>query len=424
MNKRKKLVSILAGVMAIIMLLTLLLSLIPTEVFAASSSEIRDQINALESEKEALQEKMDALDQQRDDNLSEIQQLLDQKLLIDQEIGLLHAQISNINEQIAAYSLLIADKQDELDAAQARHQELTAKNKDRIRAMEEDGGLSYWSVLFKANSFSDLLDRLSMIEEIAAADQRRLEELSQAAQEVKTAREELSTEKTSLESTKAELDESQAVLDEKRAEADELITLLLARGEELSALMDDMEEQEESLLSEIAAQEQEYNEAKQREYEQWLSTSIPDPTEEEDEDEDEDEEYFIGGDWIVPCSYVYVSSPFSPNRLHPVLGYVTAHQGIDLAAYQGTPIYASRGGTVTSATYNESGGYYVTINHGDGFSSTYLHMTHYVVSRGEYVSQGELIGYVGSTGYSTGPHLHFGIFLNGVAVNPANYIAF
>jgi murein DD-endopeptidase MepM/ murein hydrolase activator NlpD len=99
------------------------------------------------------------------------------------------------------------------------------------------------------------------------------------------------------------------------------------------------------------------------------------------------------------------------------------HNGVDLAGISGTPIYAARSGKVTTATYGSSGGYYVNINHGDGFSSIYLHMTHYIVSAGQYVNQGQVIGYMGSTGASTGPHLHFGIAYNGVYVNPANYIS-
>ena len=98
------------------------------------------------------------------------------------------------------------------------------------------------------------------------------------------------------------------------------------------------------------------------------------------------------------------------------------HNGVDLACAQGTPIYAARSGQVTVAKYGTDAGYYVSINHGDGFASVYMHMTHYVVGVGQYVSQGQLIGYVGSTGASTGPHLHFGISKNGEYVNPMNYI--
>ena len=98
------------------------------------------------------------------------------------------------------------------------------------------------------------------------------------------------------------------------------------------------------------------------------------------------------------------------------------HKGVDLDAAKGTPIYASRSGYVTVAKYHYLSGNYVTINHQDGYSSTYLHMTHYVVGVGDYVKAGQVIGYVGSTGRSTGPHLHFGIMKNGVYVNPMDYI--
>ena len=125
--------------------------------------------------------------------------------------------------------------------------------------------------------------------------------------------------------------------------------------------------------------------------------------------------------WLTPVPYYTLTSPFG-MRLHPVYGYYRMHNGVDLACAQGTPIYASRSGKVTLATYGKDAGYYVSLNHGDGFASVYMHMTHYIVSAGQYVEQGQVIGYVGSTGASTGPHLHFGISYNGTYVNPMNYI--
>ena len=118
-----------------------------------------------------------------------------------------------------------------------------------------------------------------------------------------------------------------------------------------------------------------------------------------------------------------LTSPFG-NRVSPTTGASTYHQGVDLSAPSGTPIYATRGGQVSAATYGSAAGYYVRINHMDGFSSIYMHMTHYVVSAGQNVTAGQLIGYVGQTGVATGNHLHFGISYNGAYVNPANYVAF
>ena len=99
------------------------------------------------------------------------------------------------------------------------------------------------------------------------------------------------------------------------------------------------------------------------------------------------------------------------------------HYGVDLAAGAGTPIYAVKSGTVTTATYSRVNGYYVSISHNDGFGSLYAHMTNYVVSVGDYVNQGDIIGYVGSTGWSTGAHLHFEVFYGGANVNPMDYIS-
>ena len=125
--------------------------------------------------------------------------------------------------------------------------------------------------------------------------------------------------------------------------------------------------------------------------------------------------------WKVPIKYTAFTSPYG-WRTHPIYGTKKFHYGVDLAAPTGTPIYATRSGTVDTAAFHSSMGYYVQINHGDGYKSIYMHMTRYTVKAGQHVGQGEVIGYCGSTGASTGPHLHFGISKNGSYVNPANYI--
>ena len=199
MKKRKRMVSILAGIMAFIMLLSLVLGLLPTRAHAASSSEIRKQINQLKKEKEEIKDKIAEVKEQYKENENEIVDIISRKNVIDQEIQLLYTQIQNMNDQLSAYNILIADKQDELDVAEDRYAVLSDENKIRIRTMEEEGELSYWEVLFKANSFSDLLDRLNIVEEIAASDNRRLRELSEAADQVAIAQDELQGEKAEME---------------------------------------------------------------------------------------------------------------------------------------------------------------------------------------------------------------------------------
>ena len=297
MKNRKKWVSLMAGIMAAIMLLSLIMSLIPTHVHAASSSEIKKQIAALKEEKKEIDAQLKEVKSQFDANADEIEGIVAQKDSIDQEIQLLHQQIDNINQQVATYSLLIADKQDELDDANARLEELNRKNKERLRAMEEEGEISYWSIIFKANDFSDLLDRISMVQEINAADQRRLEEISTVAKQVSSVQAELVTEKADLEATKAELDAAEITLGEKRAEADELLTELIAKGEEFELLIDESEELQSDLMNEIAQAEKDLKEA---EYKEWLATYVPPTTRPSGNDTTPSTQAPSSSGWIKP----------------------------------------------------------------------------------------------------------------------------
>ena len=188
MENKKRFVSVTAGIVAFAMVLGLVFNILP-QAQAASSSEIKQQIEQLEKEQQALKDKHQELEGQRQENLSQMSAIVEEKNIIDQQIGLLNEQMSVINAQISAYAVLISDKQQELDEAEERLAELQQKNKERIRAMEEEGQLNYWKVLFRANSFSDLLDRLYMIEEINAADRIRMQQLTDAADAVAAAKE-------------------------------------------------------------------------------------------------------------------------------------------------------------------------------------------------------------------------------------------
>ena len=426
MKNRKRLVSVLAGVMAAVLLLTLLMSILPTFAGAASSGEIRKQIIALQQERKEVQNQIADVKKQYKENENEIADLIAQKNVVDQEIQLLNTQIININEQISAYNLLIADKQDELDTAEDRLEALNQENKERIRTMEEEGEVSYWEVLFKANSFSDLLDRLNMVEEIAASDKRRLQELSDAANKVEEAQAELETEKGELETTKKDLDDTQAEMNEKNKESEALLQELLQKADDLQALEEECKEQENAFLKQIAAMEVQFNAAKQREWEAWKATSVPATTagggSSGSGGNSGGNSGGSSGGWQVPCSYTSITSPFG-NRNSPTSGASTYHQGVDLDTGTGDPVYASRAGVVTVAGWGNAAGNYVQINHQDGFSSIYMHLSSYCVSAGQIVSAGQLIGATGATGITTGDHLHFGISYNGVYVNPCNYVA-
>ncbi len=428
---KKKLISIVAGVLAVVLVLSLVLGLLIPSASAASSSQIKQEIDKLNEKNEAMQSQIDALKNQQSSNLSDISEMVNQKSVIEQQVGLLHAQVQNVNEQIAAYSVLIADKQEELDASELYLKELNDKHKERIRIMEEGGQLSYWSVLFQANNFSDFLDRMNMIQEIEASDNRRLTELKTAALKVAEAKDALLTEKDALQKTKEDLAVMQAELKVKSKEAEDLLAQLVAKGEEFEKAMLDYESDLAELEKEIAQKESDYKLAKEEEMKSDYGVG-------------DHGNYGSGGGlggsvktdsngirWVVPCDYANISSAYG-WRTHPVYHDKRFHHGVDMNAdclmddATGTtdsPIYAARGGVVIVSKYHWASGYNVTIDHGDGYRSTYMHMCEFpYVNEGDFVTAGQIIGCIGTTGTSTGDHLHFGIYYNGDSVNPMNHI--
>ena len=403
----KRMIRIVAAVIAV-----LLVGAVPVQ--ALTSDQIKEEIEELEKESRQLQEQMDELEQQLTENFEHMEEMVAQKSAIDQQVVLLSGQVDNINSQIKSYGLLIADQQEVLDGARERLETLNEKYKERIRAMEEEGDLSYWSVLFRSRSFADFLDRLNMVREIAAADRQRLAELEAAADAVAEAKQTLEDQKTDLEETRSQLHGVQLALARKREEADKLLQEMVAREEEFQQLLEQSEEKQTQLMEELAQKEDAYDKAL---YEEWLATYVPPVTQEPTPDIPKDD-----SDWMTPVPYYTLSSAFG-MRLHPILGIYRMHNGIDMACAAGTPIYASRGGLVEVAGYQADGaGNYIQLNHGDGFRSIYMHMTNYIVKQGDYVAPGQIIGYVGNTGLSKGNHLHFGISYNGTYVNPMEYI--
>jgi len=426
---RKRIVSIMAGIMAALMLLGLLLGLFAGSVSAAndkqSSSEIKQEIEALEKENEKMEQALNDLKNDINTNLNEIDGIMERKNLVEQQISLLNSQIRNANEQIAAYALLIADKQAELDTAEAYLKKLNEQNKERIRAMEEGRQYSYWSILIQARSLSDLLDRLNMVQEIAMSDQHRLEQMDAAAKKVAEAKDALVAERAALEASKEGLALKQQEQNAKKEEVAELLNQLIAKGDELDAKKEQFEKDLADAEQKLAELEHDYEVAIDREEEekrlnQYLSSNGGGVNTDAE-----------GRKWVIPCHYTRISSRFGP-RPDPFTGKPGAyHKGLDLASpcymrddgTTGSPIYATRGGVVIRAGWGDSEGWYVTIDHGDGFRSIYMHMCcRPFVTEGQTVYAGDVIGCIGTTGSSTGNHLHFGISYNGTYVNPAYYI--
>ena len=394
--------------MALILSAVMLLGTLPLPASAASSAEIQKQINALKSQNAEIQKQIDAAQGQYEANYSDMEAMAAEKIAIDQELTLINSKIEITNQEIQAYGQLIADTQEELEAAREELRTLSDAHRERVRVMEEEGKISYWEVLFQANSFTDLLDRINMVEEINAADRRRMEQMRIAADIVTATQMNLESGKAEREIVRQQLSEDEQLLAEKQTQYDSILLELEKKSEEYAILVAESELLQEELMQEIAAKEVELKEAKHDEYLRQLALKGDNPP--------------SNATWITPVSGFRLTSAFG-MRKHPVLKVNRMHNGVDMACAAGTPIYATRAGTVTTASYQANGaGNYVSINHLDGFSSIYMHMTHYVVSKGQSVSQGQLIGYVGNTGISTGDHLHFGVSYAGTYVNPLAYI--
>lgn len=424
-SSRTKIVRIISIVLAVVILLSLVSTALIVMVHAASSSEIKSKLADLRAKQAEIQKQSDELEKSIAENKDQTKTLVSQKAEIDQEMEMSRQKIENLNEQIQQLNLLIAEKQTELEASVAKEEALQKQYKARLRSMEETGSVSYWSILFRASSFSDLLDRVDMIREIAESDQLMLKQLSAATQAVETERADLEQQKLNLQQAEDDLAVEQAELETKRAKADTLITQMQAEYASLSDEFLAAEADEAAVREQIKKTETDYFNAlaKEQAAAAAAAAAANKPSSGSNSSSSSSSGGASSGGFAFPLAYsTGVTCAYGP-RVHPINGNKSFHYGVDLAAGMNTEIYATKSGTVTGATYGEANGYYVTINHGDGYSSIYAHMTNYVVSVGDSVKQGQLIGYVGTTGWSTGPHLHFEILYNGSNVNPMNYIS-
>ena len=238
-----------------------------------------------------------------------------------------------------------------------------------------------------------------------------MQELKQAAKQVEDAKTELSADQAVLQAKRVSLDAVEVELADKREAAGELLLEIKAQGDEYKEMIQESEELQDLVMAEVAQKNEEYEDAK---YKEWLASQRPATGGAATES--------AGYTWLMPCTYWSMTSPFG-YRYHPISGIYKMHNGVDLAGAEGTPILATRSGVVTVASYQEGGaGWYVALKHDDVYGSIYMHMTHYIVSPGQYVEAGQVIGYMGTSGGSTGVHLHFGISKNGQYVNPADYV--
>lgn len=405
----KKFRSVVCLILAALMLFSVVFSALGSiGALAVSQSDI----DALEAEKDVISAQKEEVGLQISDLQTQQATIIEQKEALDAQNELARQEIEIINEQIEIYEKLIEEKEEELEDAIDQEEYQKERFRARMRALQENGTLGYITFILQAESFSDLLTRVDNISEIMSSDQA-LEEKYIAAREnvevVKAEYEEIQEQQLiKLEESEAR----KAELEEEIAEASELIAELEADIEAFEVEYAANEAAEYALQLEIKEATDAFNEAQELLKAQIAAGSTSSSA------------YVEGSGsfmWPTP-GWNTVTSPFG-WRIHPIFLTEKYHSGIDIAANSGTSIYASDGGTIQTAVYSSSYGNYVVVNHGNGYTTLYAHMSSMAVSVGQTVSQGEVIGYVGSTGWSTGPHLHFEISLNGSQIDPEPFFS-
>lgn len=373
----------------------MVLPVLPDVVVLPASAVTQAEINQMKEDAAALKKQRAELQKQLKAIQADKSKALDQKALLEQQINATQAEINNIAAQITQYDQLIAQKETELAATEEKERaqyELFCK---RVREMEEQGEVSYWSILFSSDDFSDLLDNAMMVEEIMDYDNQVMNELIAIREQIEADKTALETARQEQKDAKAEQEAAKAELKSQQAQVDALITEISGQESQVKAAEAKLQAAANAADAEIRAAERE------------LASQIANVPSES------------GFLWPLPGRY-NLSSLYG-SRKHPVTGKANNHTGIDVPAPSGTPIQACKSGVVTTSTYNNSYGNYVVVSHSDGTSTLYAHMSRRNASKGQTVSQGQVIGYVGTTGSSTGNHLHLEIRVNGSRRDPINY---
>ncbi len=354
----------LAGLLAALMLLSVVFSALP--IRAASQSAV----DALRQELSETSERKKEIEAELKDLSADKKALSAQIVKLDEQIATAEAEIELQEQLVTELGNQIAEQEVALQQAQADQEEQYEKMKSRIRFMVENGNASYLNILLSAEDFAEFL---SLSEQIAETKQQLEDSRAEQVEQL-----------NSLEANKQQLDierdnRSQRMKDLETAE------------DEVKEAFEEIEAEEDSINAEIKRMVAE------------LATTTT----------------YVGGTflWPLPSSYTYITCPYG-MRNHPITGKYKLHTGVDIRVGSGVNIFAANGGTVITSTYSAAYGNYVVINHGGGVSTLYAHMSKRAVSKGDVVSQGDVIGYVGSTGYSTGPHLHFEIIKNGSTIDP------
>lgn len=384
----------LRSVIALILVALMVFSLVSGFIFssisarAASVDSMQKELDDIAREKAKLEKELSVISEKKEKEL-------EKKSLIDEQINATQKEIGLLEDMIDSLENELDDATDKLIEAENKLDEYLKLSKTRIRNSYEQGSASYLEIIAGSKSIYDFISKIEIVKQISEKDNSVIKEVEQSREVIASKKKEIEKAKEKNEEAAAALESKEEALEKKQRASNELIDEMNSSEQAKKRAILKAEAAEEQLQSEIKAALAQ------------SSSSVVDAGEFR---------------WPLDSKYKNITSKFG-YRVHPVTKVYKLHTGIDIASsgIRGATIYAAKGGTVIKAGYNTGYGNYVVINHGDGYATLYGHASSLLVSPGQQVTKGAPLGYVGSTGYSTGPHLHFEIMKNGDYTNPVDY---
>ena len=402
----------------------------PTRVQAKSLDDLKKDYNELEKEIEANQKKLENIQNQQASNAEKMKLLSSQAETISSQLDVLNSQLSVLNADIADYdreiSALdkkIADAQSKIDKIDADISATQEKISERLRATYMAGSSSWIEILLESDSISSLLLRIQLLASVTENDNKLISKLEKQIEELNAAKAELDKDKKALEEKRSLLVEKKSELDSKNKTLSSKQSAYNANYRQISAIMTSLDKSSAEYQQELQRQYRK-RAAFERQIDQLVSGGS----------QGGDNDYYDNGEmlWPVPYKNSYISAGYGyydpegdgTYTMHPAIDIVVRENGVNVS--YGKNIIAAQSGKVLVRGYSDVGGNYITIDHGDGYRTYYGHCSKIIASAGQYVEKGEVIAYIGNTGYVTGPHVHFQVMQvkNGVVnrLNPLNFV--
>ncbi|MCI9289252.1 MAG: peptidoglycan DD-metalloendopeptidase family protein [Oscillospiraceae bacterium] len=394
MNKKTQriIVIVLAAVLLLSLLASALAAIAYADVTKQDIQNIKDNLSDIQAQKKEVQKKLDSIRNDLSKAKEQVELIQGQVLLTEEEINTSQALLDQ-------YDLQIAQKEAEIHTLEQQEEEQYQEFYRQVRWMEETGGTSYLSILFEASSFSEMLDYAMLITDIMDYSNRIIDQLNATQAQLGAARDDLAVGRADQAEVQQALEAKKAELEDQRAQAQTLLNQIAASESEYAAEAKKLADSEAQINKELKEAEKKY----QAQLEALAQQNNVNMT---------------SGDWYWPLPGRYKISSLFGNRADPFTGKRDNHTGTDIPAPSGTPIYAAKTGVVTTVNKNKNAssyGYYCIISHGNGYATLYAHQKQVpIVQEGQTVQKGQVIGYVGTTGRSTGNHLHFELRVNGV----------